>query len=202
MIALPNSCFSLTLPAYAAFWTCFSDSFPVWTCPNWIVQRFVVNGEQSASEIRLHRNSMFLKATHVFPRGVRFSWKKAVSTEGWSCGGPSRDFRVFGNNFQKLLPNFSEVTWWENLHINNALWGSFLEVCLRNPGTSQKLLQKSALRCIPLFSVWGMPLVRAMKRKKHIECSWQCWSGIVGVQSGAKGQPCKLKLHPPFASLV
>ena len=35
----------------------------------------------------------------------------------------------------------------------NAFQGNFLEVCFRTPGTSQKLLQKSALRCIRLFSV-------------------------------------------------
>ena len=31
--------------------------------------------------------------------------------------------------------------------------GNFLEVCFRTPGTSQKLLQKSALRCVQLLSV-------------------------------------------------
>ena len=39
-------------------------------------------------------------------------------------------------------------------------WSNFLEVCFRTPGPSQKLLQKSALRCIWLLSVlnlgrWG-----------------------------------------------
>ena len=58
------------------------------------------------------------------------------------CGG-------FGGNFQKLPPNFSEV----EITRRNALWGNFLEVCFRNPGTSEKSLQKSALRCIRLFSI-------------------------------------------------
>ena len=32
----------------------------------------------------------------------------------------------------------------------NACWGNFLEVCFSTLGTSQKLLKKSALQCIPL----------------------------------------------------
>ena len=35
----------------------------------------------------------------------------------------------------------------------NVFWGNFLEVCCRTAGTSQKLLQKSALRCIRLLFV-------------------------------------------------
>ena len=45
----------------------------------------------------------------------------------------------------------------------NTFRGNFLEVCFRTPGTSQKLLQKCALRCIRLFSVLAIPpSLRAM----------------------------------------
>ena len=42
----------------------------------------------------------------------------------------------------------------------NAFSGNFLEVCLRTPGASQKLLQKSALRCMRLLSVLFFPKIR------------------------------------------
>ena len=40
-----------------------------------------------------------------------------------------------------------------NHQTQSILGGNFLEVCFRTPGNSQKLLQKSALRCIQLLSV-------------------------------------------------
>ena len=62
----------------------------------------------------------------------------------WGFGG--RIFRSCPQTSQKL-PLYVEIS------ICNAFWGNFLEVCFRTPGTCQKLLQKSALRCIRLCSV-------------------------------------------------
>ena len=79
--------------------------------------------------------------------------RKIVATAGRSYGGPSEKFvGGFGGNFQKLPPSFSEVAFMWKVP-RNAFWGNFLEVCFRTPGTSQKLLQRSALRCILLLSV-------------------------------------------------
>ena len=69
-------------------------------------------------------------------------------------GGPSEKFvGGFWGNFQKLPPNFSEVAFICRNQQMQRILGQLLRSLLQNPGSSQKLLQKSTLRCIRVFSV-------------------------------------------------
>ena len=58
----------------------------------------------------------------------------------------------------------------------NLLWCNFLEVCFRTPGTSQKLLQKSALRCIRLLSVSLSLMIKKQVMQKLVAAGLQSLS--------------------------
>ena len=62
------------------------------------------------------------------------------------CGG-------FWEEFSEVAPKLLRSCLYMGISRQNAFRGNFLEVCFRIPRTSQKLLQKSALRCIRLLSV-------------------------------------------------